>query len=61
MLGNKITKILLLVSVAVFLFGSGFKLGEYKMRFVNIGELKKTKIVMPAKLVEQAKTTRVKS
>src|SRR3989344_8275610 len=41
MLGNKITKILLLVSVAVFLFGSGFKLGEYKMRFVNIGELNK--------------------
>lgn len=41
MLPNKITKILLLVSVAVFLFGSGFKLGEYKMRLANIGELNK--------------------
>ena len=40
-MGKKFTNILLLISLAVFIFGSGFKLGEYKTRFVNIGELNK--------------------
>lgn len=38
MFGKKITNILLLLSIAVFLFGSGYKIGEYKE---SLGKLEK--------------------
>ena len=41
MFRKKITNIILLLSLAVFLFGSGFKLGEYKMMQTNFNSLNK--------------------
>lgn len=42
MFGKKITNILLLLSIAIFLFGSGFKLGQYKAWLGNIDNLNKS-------------------
>ncbi len=48
MLAKKITKILLLLSVGVFLFGSGYKFGEYKTKLSSIQQLT-NKVVNSAK------------
>ena len=39
MFRKKITNIILLLSLAVFLFGSGFKLGEYRQLQTNLNSL----------------------
>ena len=41
MFGKKITNIILILSLGVFLFGSGYKLGEYKTNVSSIRSLKK--------------------
>lgn len=41
MFGKKITNIILILSLGVFLFGSGYKLGEYKTKIFGIQSLKK--------------------
>lgn len=42
MLKRKVTSIILLLSATVFIFGSGFKLGQYKTRKDNIQSLNKS-------------------
>jgi carboxyl-terminal processing protease len=37
MIGKKVTNILLILSLAIFLFGGGYKLGEYRANTIKVG------------------------